>query len=187
MATATYTGDLTDFAEAPFPTAVPKLTVYPKQDGFGAKGLLSTRRIPITVASNGSFSFQLVPSAQTLPPQSYILRCEWLGSDYGYSEWEFTAAVGGGNIKTMGVIDEAGLYRQAVLETLGPLVDDAVSEAIEANPNFPHKAVYREGNNWIWAQPGGPAATHFVFPDSTGSYVVRPTAWPIPMPTPGFN
>lgn len=183
MATATYTGDLTDFAEAPFPTAVPKLTVYPKKDGFGAKGLLSTRRIPITVNANGSFSFQLVPSAQTLPPQSYILRCEWVGSDFGYSEWEFTAAVGGGNIKTMGVIDEAGLLRQAALEILGPLVD----EAIAANPNFPSKSVYRDGASWAWAVSGSPAATHFILPDSTGSHVVRPSAWPAPTATPGFD
>lgn len=129
MATATYTGKLTDFAEAPFPDAEPSLTVRPKHDGFGPQGLLSTRRIPVTVASNGTFSFELTPSASVLPPQSYILRCDWLGG-FGYSEWEFEARAGGGNIKDMGVIDQTGLWREAAAGVLPPLVESAVDGAI---------------------------------------------------------
>lgn len=129
MATATYTGKLTDFAEAPFPDAEPSLTVRPKHDGFGPQGLLSTRRIPVTVASNGTFSFELTPSASVLPPQSYILRCDWLGG-FGYSEWEFEARAGGGNIKDMGVIDQMGLWREAAAGVLPPLVEAAMQPVI---------------------------------------------------------
>ena len=122
MAKATYTGKLTDFGEVPFPDDVPKLWVAPKRGAFGAVGVLATRRVAITVAPNGSFSVDLVPSAALMPPQSYLLRCEWSGG--GSTEWEFTALRGGGNIKDMAVIDSVGLYREAVGEILPPLIQD---------------------------------------------------------------
>lgn len=102
MARYTYTGRLTDFGRSPFPTATPRLYVQPVQPGYGGLGLLSDRRIPVTLASDGSFSVQLEASASVRPEARYELICEWLdtsGNPQGYSRWAlFRAPVGGGNI-----------------------------------------------------------------------------------------
>lgn len=104
MATYTYTGKLTDFGEAPFPNATPKLWVEATEPAFGPTGALSTRRIPVTVTSNGDFSVDLIPSVDTSPTVFYKLRLEWLHADgniAGWNEWQFTAVQGGGQIKDM--------------------------------------------------------------------------------------
>ena len=181
MAKATYTGKLTDFGEAPFPGDVPKLWVAPKRGAFGAVGVLATRRVAVTVAPDGSFSVDLVPSAALMPPQSYLLRCEWSGG--GSTEWEFTALAGGGNIKDMGVIDAVGLWRESASAALGPLVD-AVFEASEYQPK---KCIHLEAGKWVWDGPNGPLATHFLLPDHDGSLVARSAAWPTPASTPELN
>lgn len=101
MTTYTYTGRLTDFGEAPFPEAMPRLWVEATEPAFGPTGALATRRIPVTVAPNGNFSVALVASVDTSPTNIYKLRLEWLhaeGNLAGWSEWEFTAAIGGGSI-----------------------------------------------------------------------------------------
>lgn len=107
MAIATYSGRLSDFAEEPFPSASPRLFVLAERDAFGPTGALSRRQIPVAVNALGEFSFDVVPSADTAPPTRYRLICEWLDVDQaviGWSEWAFTAAVGGGPISEMGLI-----------------------------------------------------------------------------------
>lgn len=106
MAVYTYTGKLTDFGEAPFPNAIPRLWVAPMQDAFSPVGPAAAKRIPITVASNGSFSVELEASVDLIPPTRYTLRCEWLQSaddpdPRGWAQWDFTAQIGGGPISTM--------------------------------------------------------------------------------------
>lgn len=108
MAVYAYTGKLTDFGEAPFPAATPRLWVQPERDAFTASGPAAARRIPVTVASNGDFTVNLTPSADLTPPTRYALRCDWFTVDVngvevlaGWSEWRFTALIGGGPISTM--------------------------------------------------------------------------------------
>ena len=101
MGTNTYTGRLTDFGDAPFPAAHPKLWVEPEESGYSTNGLLAKKRIPVTVAPNGSFSVELESSSAVRPEAIYLLRCEWLDGDtvLGWTEWaKFRAPVGGGNI-----------------------------------------------------------------------------------------
>lgn len=107
MAVCSYSGRLTDFAEAPFPAAAPRLWVVADRDAFGVNGALASRRVAVPVTRRGEFTFDLVPSVNTAPPTRYRLCCEWLDGDggvAGWSEWEFTAALGGGPIKDMALI-----------------------------------------------------------------------------------
>lgn len=103
MAVYTYRGRLTDFAQDPFPDAYPRLFVQPVNDAISETHLLSSKRIPVHVEPDGRFAVLLVPSAETTPVTKYRLLCEWLVSDepVGWSVWEFTAVVGGGDIGTM--------------------------------------------------------------------------------------
>lgn len=101
MAVYTYTGRLADFGGKPFPSALPVLWVEPEQAGFSEDGALARKRIPVTVASNGTFSVDLAASSSVMPEAIYILRCEWFDGDtsIGWSEWaRFRAPVGGGDI-----------------------------------------------------------------------------------------
>lgn len=112
MTTYQYTGTLSDFAEAPIASAVPRLWVSPARPALSdGGGVLADRRIPITVNPSGTFSVPLVASVDTTPATQYILRCEWLTVDSlgqellaGWSEWIFVAAVGGGPISEMSLI-----------------------------------------------------------------------------------
>lgn len=108
MATYTYTGRLTDFGDAPFPGAYPRLRVAPERDSFSASGPAAARDVPVPVASNGTFTVNLIASADLIPPTRYELRCDWLTVDQagqevlaGWASWRFTAAIGGGPISTM--------------------------------------------------------------------------------------
>ncbi len=108
MATYPYTGRVTDFGEAPFPSALPRLTVEPEHDAFTPAGIGSRRRIPIPFGANGLFSVDLYASIDLKPPSRYILRCDWFTTGVGggevlagWSEWRFTAAPGGGPVNTM--------------------------------------------------------------------------------------
>lgn len=101
MALFVYTGTLKDFGGAPFPGAVPRLTVEADRDAFGPDGPLPARkRIQVPVAPDGAFSVRLQASADTVPPVQYLLRCEWLdgATPLGYAEWRFTAHQGGGPV-----------------------------------------------------------------------------------------
>lgn len=105
MAVYTYTGKLTDFGESPFPSAMPRLWVEPLRDAFSPSGPSAAKRIPVTVASDGTFSVDLTASIDLIPPTAYSLRCEWLESDtgtpVGWAQWDFTAQPGGGPVATM--------------------------------------------------------------------------------------
>lgn len=104
MAVYSYTGKLTDFGESPFPAAVPNLWVEAHRDAFSPSGPAAAKRIPITVASNGTFSVDLIASIDLVPPTQYSLRCEWLDPNQqtvGWAQWDFTAQPGGGPIATM--------------------------------------------------------------------------------------
>lgn len=106
MAVYTYTGKLADFGEAPFPNAFPRLWVSPVRDAFSPEGVVAAKRIPVTVASDGTFSVVLEASIDLIPPTTYSLRCEWLSSaddpdPRGWAQWDFTAQIGGGPIATM--------------------------------------------------------------------------------------
>lgn len=100
-----YTGKLTDFREAPFMTAFPKLWVQPDQDAFSPTGPSAAKRIPVVLESGGLFAVNLVASIDLVPQTGYSLRCEWLDSDggtlIGWAQWDFTAQPGGGPIATM--------------------------------------------------------------------------------------
>lgn len=108
MAVYDYTGKLTDFGEAPFPEARPRLWVAPKGDAFSPSGPSASRGILVPVAGDGSFSVRLTASIDLVPETLYDLRCEWLAVDVagvewsrGWASWEFTAQPGGGDISTM--------------------------------------------------------------------------------------
>lgn len=113
MAVYTYTGRLTDLGEAPFPGASPRLRVEPEtagttSDPFTPTGPGATRAILIPVAPDGTFTVDLIASVDLIPNTRYILRCDWFttGSSgqevlAGWSEWRFTALIGGGPISTM--------------------------------------------------------------------------------------
>lgn len=122
MAVYTYTGKLTDFGEAPFPSAMPRLWVEPLRDAFSPSGPSAAKRIPVTVASNGTFSVDLTASIDMVPPTTYSLRCEWLdpdsGSAIGWAQWDFTAQIGGGPIATM-----PGVLTRVWYDTTPPPVD----------------------------------------------------------------
>lgn len=101
MARYTYTGKLTDFGRTPFPaSANVELRVVPVQPGYGGDGLLSDRAIPVTVATDGSFSVRLESSASVRPEALYKLQARWLATEEkNWSDWAvFRAATGGGNI-----------------------------------------------------------------------------------------
>ena len=108
MTTYAYTGRLTDFGEAPFPGARPRLWVAPMQDAFGpVGGVLASRQILISVPSSGYFSVDLIATADLQPQTKYSLRCEWLDTNgvvRGWSQWDFYAAIGGGPIADMGEV-----------------------------------------------------------------------------------
>ena len=77
----------------------------PQRDAFGpGGGVLASRQIAVAVKANGSFVVDLVASADLRPVMDYTLRCEWLDADgvvRGWSQWDFTAAIGGGDISDM--------------------------------------------------------------------------------------
>lgn len=102
MALETYTGRVTDFSRKAFNTAQQlDLRVVPTQAGFGGGGLLSDREIPVSVATNGDFTFQLEGSTSVRPVAEFALEARWLDSQAkSWSRWAvFRAAAGGGNIK----------------------------------------------------------------------------------------
>ena len=102
MATYPYTGVLTDFAEAPFLDAFPRLWVQAENDAISGDHILASKRVYVTVNAGGLFTVNLVPSSETVPTTKYRLHCEWLNSDgtpLGFSEWQFIAQVGGGDIE----------------------------------------------------------------------------------------
>lgn len=108
MTTYTYTGRLTDLGEAPFPDARPRLRVFPEQDTFTPSGIGASRGIPVATGYDGAFVFDLIASADLNPPTLYTLRCNWYttgagGTEVlaGWSDWTFTALIGGGPIATM--------------------------------------------------------------------------------------
>lgn len=105
MVVYTYTGKLTDFGEAPFPTAMPRLWVAPLRDAFIPSGPAVAKRIPVQVSPVGQFAVDLTASVDLNPTTKYSLRCEWLDTDgggsVGWAQWDFVAALGGGPISTM--------------------------------------------------------------------------------------
>lgn len=105
MAVYTYTGKLTDFGEAPFPNATPRLWVSAKRAAFGPDGgVLATRPVPVPLTESGQFAVNLIASVDLHPETGYSLRAEWLDADgivRGWEQWDFTAAIGGGPISDM--------------------------------------------------------------------------------------
>lgn len=106
--TYTYTGQLTDFGDTPFPDAIPRLWVEPKRDAFTPDGLGAARRIPVVLPSSGLFEVELIASIDLVPPTQYSFRADWFTTDVsgtevlaGWSQWDFTAQPGGGPIATM--------------------------------------------------------------------------------------
>lgn len=109
-----YNGLLTDVASVPIGGWFPEMAIRPVVEAFGPDGLVSEVPVPITVASDGSFSVQLIPSGELTPTAGgspgvdYIIsvgRFE-LGDDnqtswHGTDSWRFTAVAGGGNIGGM--------------------------------------------------------------------------------------
>ena len=100
MALATFTGRVTDFSRKPFATSEGlQLRVMPAESAYGGLGILARKPIPVSVASDGTFSVRLETSSSTRPGVLYSLQARWLG-ETGWAEWvKFRAPVGGGNIK----------------------------------------------------------------------------------------
>lgn len=102
MARYTYTGRLTDARLSRFASSLnARLFVCPVQPGYGDQGLLSDRRIPVTVdPDDGSFSISLEASASVRPMMLYEIGMEW--QENGVNQWStwttFFASVGGGPI-----------------------------------------------------------------------------------------
>lgn len=103
MTVYTYTGKLADFGDTAFPNAKPRLWVEAEHAAMSGGSVLALKRVPITVAANGTFSVQLVASADLTPVSRYRLRAEWLDGDtvVGWTDWIFTALIGGGPIANM--------------------------------------------------------------------------------------
>lgn len=108
MAVYTYTGRLTDLGEAPFPGANPRLRIAPERAVFTPNGPGADRDIAVTAGYDGAFAVDLVASVDLIPPTRYVLRCDWFAIGVGgeevlagWSEWRFTALIGGGPIATM--------------------------------------------------------------------------------------
>lgn len=105
MARYTYTGRLTDAQRARFVASRnARLFVQPSQSGYGDTGLISDRRIPITVnPDTGQFTVSLEASASVRPLMLYEFGMEWHESGLNHwSSWfSFRAAVGGGAISDM--------------------------------------------------------------------------------------
>lgn len=103
MAVYTYTGKLADFGDTPFPNAKPRLWVSAEHSAMSGGSVLALKRVPITVAANGTFSVSLVASADLTPVSKYVLRAEWLDGEtiVGWTDWIFTALIGGGQISNM--------------------------------------------------------------------------------------
>lgn len=102
MALDTYSGRVTDFSRKPFTSSEElKLQVVPEQSGYGGLGILAKKPIPVTVAPNGSFSFQLETTDSVRPRGAamYHIQAKWL-HETGWTDWvTFRATAGGGNIK----------------------------------------------------------------------------------------
>lgn len=103
MTVYTYTGRLADFGDKPFPAARPRLWVEAVNAATSQHAIHALKRVHITLDQSGQFSVELTASADLTPPTPYLLRCEWLDGDtvMGWTEWKFTALIGGGNIGNM--------------------------------------------------------------------------------------
>lgn len=103
MTVYTYTGRLADFGDKPFPSAKPRLWVEGTQPATSRQAIHALKRVHIALNEFGAFSVDLTASADLTPPTPYLLRCEWLDGDtvLGWTEWRFTALIGGGNISNM--------------------------------------------------------------------------------------
>ena len=90
------------------------------------------------------------------------------------------------NLPTPGVTPGTGWAFQvnAAFNTLNNAVENVVEDHHLATAL---KCVHREGGTWVWDGPGASASTHYVIPDHTGAYVVRPTPFPTPLATPAFD
>lgn len=123
MTVYTYTGKLADFSDAPFPDALPRLWVEGKHAAVSKGSMHALKRVHVPVNSRGFFSVSLVASVDLTPESPYLLRCEWLDGDtvLGWTEWEFTALIGGGNIADM----PSGVITNVWYSTLPPPVDRA--------------------------------------------------------------
>ncbi len=121
MTVYTYTGKLADFSDAPFPEAQPRLWVEGRHASTSPRVLHALKRVRVPVNSRGFFSVDLVASTDLSPASDYVLRCEWLDADtvIGWTEWEFTALIGGGNIADM----PTGEITNVWYSTMPPPVD----------------------------------------------------------------
>lgn len=120
MPTSVYTGTLTDIGLGALTGMLPEMTVRPKVSAFSPDGLVSDVRVPVTLTGD-EFTMSLVPSAELTPVDGgasgvlyvievgrYELADDLVKIWRGTEAWEFTAAVGGGNIGEMpGVAPES--------------------------------------------------------------------------------
>ena len=111
---AVYTGTLTDFGLDPLTAFAPLMVFTADQPAFSGVNVLVTRRIEAPIASDGSFSVDLVPSVSTTPNVTYTMRVEWLDASGGFIGMDIiggiVAALGGGSIPDMGGIPITRFY-----------------------------------------------------------------------------
>ena len=105
---AVYTGTLADFGLAALTPFAPLMVFTADQAAFSGGNVLVTRPVPAPIATDGSFSVELVPSVNTTPNVTYSMRVEWLDSASNYIGMDIigglVTALGGGLITEMGGI-----------------------------------------------------------------------------------
>lgn len=105
---AIYTGKLLDFGLDALTPFMPRMVFTADQPAFSGSTVLVTRRVEATIAADGTFSVELVPSVNTTPNVTYTMRVEWLDPAGGYIGMDLfsglVAALGGGPIAEMGGI-----------------------------------------------------------------------------------
>ena len=117
MTVYTYSGKLADFSDEAFPAnSRARLWVEAVTSAMSGSSLHALKRVHISVASNGSFSVDLVASADLTPQSRYRIRCEWLDGDIvlGWTDWAFTALIGGGPIANMADVVVTNIWYSTV-------------------------------------------------------------------------
>lgn len=110
ITTYTYTVRLADVSNrVPSPAFNVRAWIEPQRETFSPLAAHTDERIPLVFDGNGVATVELVATLDTDPETRYHLRAEWLRADdsgqqipSGWSEWEFIAQVGGGDVAGMG-------------------------------------------------------------------------------------
>jgi len=85
-------GTLLDFSLDPLSPYSPRLYLVPSEASTAGTLLLSSRPFPVGVADDGSFSVDVKPTDDIMPPAWYTVRVEWMdasGGFIGVDQWDY--------------------------------------------------------------------------------------------------